>query len=360
MRTLLLLPLMACVPSEPLAPWKVEMLRTEFSMDGVEVPPARDNAWGDDPLAIELGRCLFHDTRLSEPVEGIDPVSCNTCHDIEHGGADPRGTPTSLMASGGYSSRQSPSLYNGAWRGTGVGWNWEGSKSEMWRQIQGPLQGHPHNSDPLEVSQRVLTFHGEQYEATFGAPPVLPAGPYEELSAAEDLVVMSVFDNVAKSLEAYSRTLVSQDSAFDRAVNGEPEAMSSAAWRGADVFIGDGFCNECHRGPAFSDQTLHNIGVSQANGPLVPSVDPGQGVFLTPGLRGVSRTAPYMHNGSVDSLWDVLEFYRFGGHASGYVGESEIRELHLTDEQLADLEAFLNALDGAPLMADHITGKGCP
>ncbi|MCO4746412.1 MAG: hypothetical protein KC912_16565 [Proteobacteria bacterium] len=344
--TLLFAVLAGCAEGDRLQSWERERLQALTLSANDPTPAAIGNPFADVPDAAQLGQLLYHDEGLSFPVDGAAPLSCNTCHDVEAGGHDVRGTPTSLGAGGGYTGRNSPTIFNSAWRATAEqpGWGWLGEKPSMSAQIQVPLLGGPHNGDPLVITEYVATTYLDEYLRVFGEPPALPAGPYSALGATEQAVVDEVFDNVTYALEAYVRTLRVDDTPFDLAMAGDDAAMSEAAWRGAELFIGDGFCLQCHSGPTLSDYRPHNVGVSQANGPTVPAVDGGPGTFVTPTLRNVGLTGPYMHNGSLPDLWSVLEFYRFGGHGSGYVGTSELVPLNLSDDNLLDLEAFLLAL----------------
>jgi cytochrome c peroxidase len=175
---------------------------------------------------------------------------------------------------------------------------------------------------------------------------------------------------------------------------GNKDAMEPAAIRGAKLFVGHAGCTECHRGPMFRDDSFHNIGIPQT-GQYVPVTDNGRydgiaaltstdaslirydrgsefsddkddryrtalgttapdssiGEFKTPTLRNVGKTAPYMHDGAYQTLWDVVNHYNFGGATGTYVGEKDpaIAPLMLTDAELGDLVEFLEALSDGPL-----------
>ncbi len=220
-----------------------------------------------------------------------------------------------------------------------------------------------------------------------------------------------VYANYGKLLEAYLRRLVSGPSPFDRYIAGERDALSASAARGLRLFVGKAACHECHSGPMLSDAAwngrawepgkgFHNLGLAQdpdavptiadrdiGRGPLLralladspnplnvfsgvsrfsddpaygrakleraAAVDPDAqlGAFRTPSLRNVAQTAPYMHNGYLATLDDVVRFYDQGGHASGFVGEKDklVFELDLTEQERADLVAFLKSLTGEPV-----------
>jgi hypothetical protein len=139
------------------------------------------------------------------------------------------------------------------------------------------------------------------------------------------------------------RRLISLDSPFDRFIRGDDTALDEAQTRGFALFVGRAMCAECHRGGMFTDYTPHVTGV--------PDDDPGYantGAFFTPALRHVDKTGPYMHDGSLRTLAEVVDFYRWGGRASGYVGDKDplMVPLDITDDDAKDLEAFLHALTG--------------
>jgi cytochrome c peroxidase len=111
-------------------------------------------------------------------------------------------------------------------------------------------------------------------------------------------------DTIVEAIAAFERTLVTTNSSYDRFSRGETTALSAAAQRGLATFRRNG-CDHCHSGPMFSDYQLHRLGV-----PGSADVGAGNGAFRTPSLRNVSRTAPYMHNGSLPNLDAVFQFYR--------------------------------------------------
>jgi cytochrome c peroxidase len=128
----------------------------------------------------------------------------------------------------------------------------------------------------------------------------------------------------------------------------DPACMTEAAVRGARLFVGKASCNECHNGPMLSDGTLHLLGIG--TGATELDDDGLREKYQTGPLRQIAQTAPYMHDGSLASLWEVLEFYRAGGDAStGDARDRKLAPLDLDDPEMLAMEAFLLALDGAPL-----------
>ena len=139
---------------------------------------------------------------------------------------------------------------------------------------------------------------------------------------------------------------------MDRYLNGDREVLSEQARQGLNLFRGKANCTACHMGPNFTDERFHNTGVAWRDGQLL---DPGRfavsgketdrGTFKTPTLREIARTAPYMHDGSIATLEEVIEFYNRGGNPNPY-RDPELRPLQLTEEEKKAVAAFLRALSG--------------
>jgi cytochrome c peroxidase len=185
-----------------------------------------------------------------------------------------------------------------------------------------------------------LPGYGEQFRTVFGGKPT--------------------FKNVAKALAAFERTLVTPDSRFDAYARGDKDALSGSEKRGLILFIGKAACAQCHNGGTFTDQRFHRIGVP-LGGPgekdlgrfAVTGNELDRGAFKTPTLRNVALTGPYMHNGTLKTLEDVVEFYDRGGDTVS--GKSAlIFKLELNRQQKADLVAFLRSLTG------HVPGSLVP
>ena len=151
---------------------------------------------------------------------------------------------------------------------------------------------------------------------------------------------------MAWALGTYIRSILSGDSPYDRFINGDRTALSPQQQPGLQIFRGKSNCTACHVGPNFTDEALHNTGVAWRDGKLVDD-GAGRGRFKTPTLREITRTAPYMHDGSLATLEDVIDFYDAGGRGNPNL-DPEIRKLNLSPEEKQALIAFLGALSAPP------------
>ena len=251
---------------------------------------------------IDLGRRLFHDRRLSRD----QSLSCASCHIPERGFSD--GRPTSIGVFGRRGTRNVPAIIN---RGYGHAFFWDGHIPTLEEQVLQPI---------LNQVEMDLTL--EEASAQVGLTP----------------------EEIANALATYVRSILSGDSPYDRFVNGDRDALTHEQQRGLQIFRGKGNCTACHVGPTFTDEKLHNTGVAWRDGGLT-ELGAGHGDFKTPTLREVARTAPYMHDGSLKTLEDVIEFYNGGGRKNPDL-DREIRPLQLTDPEKRYLEAFLRSLAG--------------
>jgi len=170
-------------------------------------------------------------------------------------------------------------------------------------------------------------------------------------------------EDLSRALATFVRTIQSGDSPYDRLIKGEQDALTEEQQRGLQVFRAKGRCVICHREPTFTDEQFRNTGVAwridpdQSTGRFADEGRFGvtgnardQGSFKTPTLREIARTAPYMHDGSLATLADVVEFYDRGGRPNAHLFPV-IRPLGLTAEEKAALVAFLESLSGV------VTGK---
>jgi cytochrome c peroxidase len=287
---------------------------------------------GEPPSAArsELGRLLFFDPVLSRD----GSLSCAHCHRPERGLAD--GLPTARGLHGAPLTRNTPTLYNAAFK---LRLMWDRRAASLEEQVSLPLLAQDElNADPPQLLAKLAAL--PEYAQRFAA-----AFPEDAPERAISLA------NLARSLAAFERTLVSRDSRFDRYARGEREALSASERNGLTLFRSLATrCFECHRLPTLEAPLALSIGV--------PSPDPGvgavsglaaqRGFFGVPSLRNVALTAPYMHDGSLATLEDVVAFYRLGGGLAHGVPASRLHEfvrpIEMSDAEAADLVAFLRAL----------------
>jgi cytochrome c peroxidase len=158
-------------------------------------------------------------------------------------------------------------------------------------------------------------------------------------------------DGVAKAIAAYERTILSGNAPYDRFRAGDAGALSTSARRGLALFEGKARCAPCHAGFNFTDEGYHNLGVGMDRDTpdlgryTVTKDDRHRGAFKTPTLRDVARRPPYMHDGSLKTLTEVVSFYDRGGTTNPWL-TTAIQPLNLTAAEQADLIAFLEALTG--------------
>lgn len=363
-------------------------------------PPPVDpsNRVSDDPRAIELGRKLFFDPRLS--LEG--DRSCASCHREESGWTDSR----TVSAPDEKFPRNVPTLFNAAFNRW---FHWDGAADSAWSQALRPIESpREMGLDRVSLVRRIATFADLRagYEDVFGplrirrttlaalpaeARPV-PANPKDPLNLAwaripkpSQRVVNEAFANVGKAIAAFERTLTSRPTRFDRFVDDLRAGRSSRALtrsesRGLKIFVGRGNCVFCHSGPNFSDGEFHDLGLSvNMHGRVDPGrygavkallVDPfnqagafsdrRDGVppvrflkltgaqlaqFKTPTLRELASTGPYMHDGRFETLREVVLFYSERENARPLEHASNlVQPLHLDPGEVDDLVAFLQAL----------------
>ncbi|MBY0374363.1 MAG: c-type cytochrome [Bryobacteraceae bacterium] len=285
---------------------------------------------GNPPTAatIALGEKLYFSKRLSS--DGT--VACATCHDPERGFAD--GSRVSTGVAGRKGKRNAPTVLNAAYR---VPLFWDGRAKSLEEQAAGPIQNELEMNQKASELEARLTADAEfraLFERAYGSPE-------------------ATMERITAAIASYERTVVSGGSAFDRYLyGGDRIAMSESAVRGLEVFRNPekGNCAKCHtigrEYALFTDNQFHNVGAGMnAEGELT-DLGKEKGMFRTPTLRDVARTAPYMHDGSLKTLKEVVDFYVGGGNANPNL-DKEIRPLtHLTRQERTDLVAFLESLNG--------------
>lgn len=357
-------------------------------------PPNPTNRFADDPSAAELGQRFFFDFRFSKN----STIACSTCHSPFYAFADIEST--SFATDRG--TRNTPTVLNAAYNTWQL---WDGRSETMWAQALFALEGEGEMAGTRTQYAHVINQHyKKEYEAVFGLLPDLedtnrfpPEGKpgdsaYENMAEADKIAVNIIFSNIGKSVEAYQRQLITPDTPFDQYVAGDEEAISPAAKRGLEIFIGKGGCVNCHNTPIFTDNKFHNIGVPEGlaedkgrfqgipklldnmfnsagmysdsrskSEQMLNIMEPkpeDKGAFRTPTLRNVAITAPYFHTGEFPTLLSVIEFKNAGGYTSTFpdMPAVPIEPLGLTEEEMTDLIAFLETLTGE-LPSAHLLRK---
>ncbi len=315
-----------------------------------------DNAPNQERIA--LGRKLYFDVRLSK--DGT--VACATCHDISRGFTDRRSVSEGIRDQLG--QRSAPTVMNAAMFQSMF---WDGRAATLEDQAKLPVlnpveMGHPDAASAMASINADPAYQG-MFQKAYGRAPN--------------------YDDVGRAIASFERTLIFLDAPFDRYLSGDSRAISPAAQRGLELFNGKARCMSCHMinssNPLGTDNLFHNIGVSarkqnfeqlaqkglaavQANGDeqaldklaietnlselgrfLVSRQRQDIGAFKTEQLRNVGLTAPYMHDGTLRTLWDVMDHYNKGGETNAFL-DGGIEPLNLTESEIDDVVAFLFTL----------------
>jgi len=271
---------------------------------------------------IELGRKLFFDKRLSRTGE----VSCGSCHLQEHAFSDP--SPLSIGVHGRRGTRNAPSLANLAYN---TSFFWDGGVPTLEQQVVVPIM------NPLEMDMTV----GEVV-AIIAADP----GYTDLFRRAYDTLPSSA--TLTRAIASFVRTMVSSNSRYDRFGRGDKGAMNEQEQRGMRLFFGEkADCFHCHLGFNFTNNSFRNNGLYAEyadSGRMLVTENPiDLGKFKVPSLRNVALTAPYMHDGSLATLEDVLAHYVAGGKVNMNI-DPLMHPLNLDEQEQADLIAFLKTL----------------
>lgn len=286
-----------------------------------EIPFPEDNPY--TPEKVALGKLLYFDPRLSSS----NILACASCHNPGFGYGDglAKGVGDNMNQLG----RRTPTILNAAW---GEVFFWDGRAGSLEEQALGPVQSKAEMNMPLDELLKKLSAI-EQYQQLFDK-----AFPGEAITA----------DNIAKAIATFERTVVSSRAPFDRWIEGEEGAISAAAKRGFEIFNSKAGCAQCHAGWNFTDDSFHDIGLPDQDigrGAILPDIMKMQHAFKTPGLRDLARRAPYMHDGSLKTLAEVVEHYDQGGIQRPSLSD-QMKPLRLSEAEKTDLVAFLETLTG--------------
>ncbi|MCR6108773.1 cytochrome-c peroxidase [Bacillus sp. A301a_S52] len=284
----------------------------------------------DNPMTeetIELGKTLFFDPRLS----GDNSLSCASCHIPALGYGD--GKPLFEGFDGVEGPRNTPTIINSGYY---TSLFWDGRADSLESQALGPIESEiemNQDLDKLVVQLSEIDGYVEKFENAFN----------------DDITV----ENIGKALAAFQRTIVIDDTPFDAFLAGDYDALTEEEIKGMELFAGEASCITCHTGPNLSDDNFHNIGMETDDKGRydVTGEDADVGAFRTPGLYGIDHRGPYMHNGSIETLEDVIDYYDRGG--DDHPNKSALmQELNLTNDEKEALHAFLLALSGESPQVD--------
>lgn len=309
----------------------------------------------DNPMTAakaDLGERLFKDPGLS----GDGSVSCESCHLPDHGFAVDQPLGPSYPSK--QERRNSPTLVNVAFNEPLI---WDGRAPNLDKQALGPIANVLHMNNNLDLMVEQLgtdDSYVQAFDKAFGDPAITK-------------------ERIAQAISTFERTLVFDDAPIDRYMDGDISALSGQQKRGLALFLGKANCIACHSGPNLTDNLFHNLGVPDEavrNDPQVMASirfdtrrtgwenwqsveedigraqitkDPGDiGKFRTMGLRNIVESPPYMHNGALATLEEVIRFYDRGG--GDHPNKSPVLQpLGLSDQEVEDLVAFLSeALQG--------------
>lgn len=316
--------------ANPIRPLPAGPLGTEIDLKTLPEAPT--------PERVRLGRWLFYDKRLS----GDNTIACANCHRPEHAFSEP--TPVSSGVKNQRGGRKAPSFVNQAVT-IYPHFFWDGRASSLEDQALGPIanpieMGNTHHAMVETLSR--ISGYAPYFREAFGTPEITK-------------------ERVAKAIADYERTRMSGNSPWDRwRSNRDDTAVSAQVKQGHDLFQGKANCAQCHLSNNFTDGQFHNLGVGwmastktfKDEGRWAISKDLGEvgqagdrGAFKTPTLREVTKHAPYMHDGSIPTLREVVEFYNRGGEKNPWL-DPKIKPLNLTEAEIDALVALMQALEG--------------
>ncbi len=304
------------------------VIKVPAGLPPIEFP--EDNPPTADKIA--LGKQLYFDKRLSRD----NTISCASCHAPDKGFSNADQFATGFKGQKG--GRNSPTVINTAYNRFHF---WDGRSGSLEDQALGPI------ANPIEMNLTIkeaidrlnaIPGYKKQFQKVFGSD----ATP----------------ENLAKAIATYERTVLSGDAPYDRFEAGDKKALSASAQRGMKLFFGKASCSACHAGPNFTDNAFHNIGVGmKAKKPdegrkVISKLGGDHGSFKTPTLRDIARSAPYMHDGSMQTLKEVVDHYNKGGIPNEFLDE-EIFPLKLSPQEVNDLVTFMKEGLASSKYPDH-------
>jgi len=317
----------------PVRPLPVSPIGPDIDLQSLKTPPT--------PERVRLGRWLFYDKRLS--ADGT--IACSSCHEPEH--AFSQGTPVATGIRGQKGKRKAPTFINQAVT-LYPHFFWDGRAGSLEEQALGPV------ANPIEM--------GNTHEAMVATIAAVPGyRKYFAESFGTDAITK---ERIAQAIADYERTRMSGNSPYDRwRRTRDASAVPAEVKQGHELFFGKAACVQCHVGSRFTDNNFHNIGIGwdektkgfsdegryqTTKGTINEGFgEADRGAFKTPTLREVNRRAPYMHDGSVATLREVVEYYNRGGNRNPHLDpKMPAKPLGLTPAEIDALVAMMKALDG--------------
>jgi cytochrome c peroxidase len=300
------------------APSGIDAIKAQYRRP-TAIPFPKDNPYTPEKAA--LGKKLYFDTRLSV----TSAQACASCHSPGYGWGD--GLALGVGHGMAQLGRHSPTIINAAWSSIFM---WDGRLANLEEQALGPIQSPGEMNMPVDKLMERLTKIPE-YKPLFEA-----AFPSDGMKVT----------TLAKAIATYERTVVSERAPFDAWIDGNEKAIPENAKRGFALFNGKAQCAACHEGWNFTNEGFQDIGLPSddiGRGKFVPGVIKMEHAFKTPSLREITRRSPFMHDGSLATLEDVVEHYDHGG-VDRPSRSDLMRPLGLTSDEKADLVAFLKTL----------------
>lgn len=268
-----------------------------------------------------LGKALFFDPRLSRS----NMQSCASCHNPSFAWGD--GLAVGVGDGMNKLGRRSPSILNAAW---GEVFMWDGRAESLEKQVLGPIEASGEMNMPMDkLLGKLAGIHEypKMFEAAFGPNSIKQ-------------------ENIGKAIATFERTVVSEVAPFDRWIDGDKDAISEDAKKGFVLFNTKAKCAQCHSTWLFTDDSFHDIGLQSQDigrGKFFPEEPKMQYSFKTPGLRNTSRRGPFMHDGSVKTLADVVTHYNDGGVERPSRAD-DVLPLSLSEEEQKQLVTFMVTL----------------
>ncbi|WP_350333039.1 cytochrome-c peroxidase [Coralliovum pocilloporae] len=268
-----------------------------------------------------LGKMLYYDPRLS----GAQNMNCVTCHNPSFGYEAP--VARAIGAANTPLGRHAPTVLNLAWTDE---FFWDGRAPTLAKQAEGPITAAVEmNGHFGQITDRLSEV--DEYRQWFKRL-------FPETGITRE--------NILRAIATYERTIVSARAPFDKWVDGDETAISEEAKRGFELFVGKAGCVACHSGWNMTDNRFHDIGLPSddiGRGALEPDNPQAQHAFKTPGLRDLTHRAPYMHDGSIRTLEDVIIHYEGLWENRPSISPQMIR-FRLKKDERRDLVAFLQSL----------------